>query len=253
MYQVFLSKKNEDFGISYDKAFMECVPSLSIDVAVMEKSAVVSLVPAAFSWTDLGSFDAISTISHDVSLDMDVSSLQYSVNSNNNKVFSYKPKRSYSFIGLDDIIAVDTPDTLMLVKSNCSEQVKDLTQLIKNKVPEQFSDPDEPIRPWGYFEVLHDSENYKLKHIHVSPGKRLSLQKHSHRSEHWVVVKGEAYVEVDDKMYTLQVGESVDIPKGAVHRLSNQGEAVLTILESQFGDYLGEDDIVRLEDDYSRV
>lgn len=159
-------------------------------------------------------------------------------------------------IGVDDLIVVDTDDAVLIARKGFSQEVKDVvTMLQKGTAPENEMTVLHTTvhRPWGTYTILEESEGYKVKEIQVKPGKRLSLQKHKHRSEYWVVVKGEAVIQVGEIEYKKKTGESVFIPAGEMHRLTNQGSEIVVIIETQTGDYLGEDDIIRIEDDFNRI
>lgn len=233
---------------------MKKIPSNSIDYAVMEKSDRVYVVASDIGWTDLGSYDAICDI---VEIDENGNSKDekiVQVKSKNNLVIS--ANRKIALAGVENLIVVDTDDALLVSAKGFSQDVKGIVDILKDG-----SDRDNELtilhttveRPWGTYRVLHESDGYKVKEIVVKPGKRLSLQKHAHRGENWVVVKGEALVQIGDTEYLKKSGESAFIPAGALHRLSNKGEVPLIIIETQSGDYLGEDDIIRVEDDYKRI
>ncbi|HOU83598.1 MAG TPA: mannose-1-phosphate guanylyltransferase/mannose-6-phosphate isomerase [Spirochaetota bacterium] len=244
-------KNNRTIRIQPDK--MKLIPSDSIDYAVMEKSKNVSVVASDIGWTDLGSFDSISDIKvkdeNGNSFDGDV----ISIKSKNNLVFS--GNRNMSLIGVDDLIIVDTSDALCIMKKGFSQDVKEVVSRLQNSTPQ---DKELTIlhstvhRPWGTYTVLEESKRFKIKKIVIKPGKRISLQKHLHRSEHWVVVSGTANVHSggDDKV--ICKNESIYIPIGVNHRLSNEGKIDLVIIETQVGEYVGEDDIIRIDDDYKR-
>ena len=226
------------------------IPEESIDYAVMERSEKIRIVPVDMQWNDLGSFESV----HEV-LDRDENGNTVNKNyipfdSKNNLVIS--EDRMVSTIGVDDLLIIDTRDALMIAKSGSGQRVKDVV----NRLKEMGSDlPDYHVtthRPWGTYTILEESSGYKIKRIVVKPGKRLSLQKHFHRSEHWVVVNGTAVVRVGEEEKLVRTNESIYIPIGDVHRLHNPGNVDLVLIEVQVGEYLGEDDIVRIEDDFKR-
>ena len=211
------------------------IPEGSIDYAVMEKSNIVKVIPSDIGWSDVGSFDALAD--------------ELPNDKNNNFVISPKV---VELIGVKDIIVVDTEDALLVAKKGSSQKVKGIVQRLKK---EGSALPDIHLtgyRPWGSYTILEEGTGYKIKHIEVKPGERLSLQKHYHRNEHWVILSGSATVTVNEDVFTVNPNESTYIKAGDVHRLENQGKLPLLIIEVQVGEYTGEDDIVRLEDDYVR-
>ena len=215
---------------------MSDIPEDSIDYAVMEKSAKVRVVPADIGWSDVGSFDALAQ--------------ELTNDTYNNLVISDK---HVELLGISDSIIVDTSDALLVVKKGESQKVKEIVQRLKKKSRELTKLHHLVHRPWGTYEVLYAHQNYKIKRIVVSPGKRLSLQKHLHRNEHWIVVRGEATVQVGDTISIVKENESTYIKQNEIHRLSNNTNDDIVLIEAQVGSYTGEDDIIRLEDDYRRA
>ncbi|MBA1419615.1 MAG: mannose-1-phosphate guanylyltransferase/mannose-6-phosphate isomerase [Epsilonproteobacteria bacterium] len=226
--------------ISHDD--MMAIPEDSIDYAVMEKSDNVKVIAADIDWSDLGSFE---------SLDEEIESSQkvISIDSSNNLILS--PKQ-VATIDVYDLIIVDTADALLVSKKGSSQKVKEVVKVLKENNSELPNIHVTAHRPWGTYTILDESQGYKVKRIVVKPGKRLSLQKHHHRSEHWVIVSGTAMVTRGTEEYIVKANESTYIPMGEVHRLENVGKIPLVMIEAQVGEYVGEDDIVRLEDDYQR-
>ncbi len=230
---------------------MRAIPADSIDYAVMEKSARVKVVPSAIDWSDLGSFDALY---EELPKDRDGNTQNehlININSHNNLVLS--ADKQIATIDIDDLIIIDTPDALLVSKKGSSQKVKDVVSRLKTQKSELTQIHTLAHRPWGTYEVLLDHENYKIKRIVVKPGKRLSLQKHFHRNEHWIVVSGTATVTVGDEVKLIRPNESTYIKMGEVHRLENQGKIPVVLIEAQVGEYTGEDDIVRIEDDFKRA
>lgn len=227
------------------------IPEDSIDYAVMEKSSKVKVVPSDIDWSDVGSFDALcKELPHD-SFGNTVSEHFIAVNSNNNMIMA--DGRLIATIDVDDLIIIDTSDALLVTKKGSSQHIKEIVARIKEKGLQLHHIHDTAYRPWGTYTILENEPNYKIKKIVVKPGKRLSLQKHFHRSEHWIVVSGTALVEIDGKEAIVRANESTFIPMGMLHRLSNPGKMNLILIEAQVGEYTGEDDIIRLEDDYARI
>ena len=235
------AKNGDMIRISHND--MSAIPEDSIDYAVMEKSDKVKVIPSDIDWSDLGSFE---------SLDEEIPSSQkvIAIGSENNLVLSTK---QVATIDVNDLVIIDTPDALLVSKKGSSQKVKEVVKILKEQNSEL---PDIHVtahRPWGTYTILDESKGYKVKRIVVKPGKRLSLQKHQHRSEHWVVVSGTALVTKGTQEYSVQANESTYIPMGEVHRLENVGKIDLVMIEAQVGEYVGEDDIVRLEDDFKRT
>ena len=227
--------------ISHDD--MSAIPEDSIDYAVMEKSDKVKVIPSDIDWSDLGSFE---------SLDEEIDSSQSVINidSKNNLILS--PKQ-VAAIDVEDLIIIDTADALLVSKKGSSQKVKKVVKRLKEENSELPNIHVTAHRPWGTYTILDESNGYKVKRIVVKPGKRLSLQKHHHRSEHWIVVSGTALVTKGTEEYTVNANESTYIPKGEIHRLENIGKIPLVMIEAQVGEYVGEDDIVRIEDDFKRT
>ena len=224
---------------------MSKIPEDSIDYAVMEKSKIVKVVPSDIGWSDLGSFDAIES---EV-----LSAKGYEVDSRDNFYYSDDKKKVIATIGLEDFIVVDTKDALLISKKGQTQKVKEIVNQIKHSsLSEVLHTHSLVYRPWGTFETLIEDSGYKIKRIVVKPNGRLSLQKHFHRNEHWIVVSGTATVTVGDKKYLVRPNESTYIKMGEVHRLENEGKIPVVLIEAQVGEYTGEDDIIRIEDDYKR-
>lgn len=222
---------------------------ISIDYAIMEKSQRLALLKVDFAWNDVGSFDALKDEYPKDSDDNASNGEILAVESQNNFILSNKLT---AILGIKDLIVVDTADCLMISKSGESQKIREIVKTLKSKNSEIVKIHNIAYRPWGSYQVLLESEFYKIKQIIVRPKKRLSLQKHFHRNEHWIVVRGSAVVNLDCKEFILRTNESTYIPMGSTHRLSNEGKIELVIIEVQVGEYLGEDDIVRLDDDFNR-
>ncbi len=225
------------------------IPEDSIDYAVMEKSQKVKVVPSDIEWSDVGSFDALY---EELPKDENGNSLNnkhISIDSKNNLIQGID--KYIATIDVEDLIIVDTGDALLVSKKGSSQKVKQVVAEIK-KTTELHNIHLTGYRPWGRYTVLEDTPGYKIKRIEVNPGKRLSLQKHYHRNEHWIVVSGTATVTVGDKTMLIRPNESTYIKMGEIHRLANDGKIPVILIEAQVGEYTGEDDIVRLEDDFKR-
>ncbi|DAB28536.1 MAG: mannose-1-phosphate guanylyltransferase/mannose-6-phosphate isomerase [Sulfurimonas sp. RIFOXYD12_FULL_33_39] len=238
-----------DNTIKIKKDDMLEIPEDSIDYAVMEKSSKVKVVPSDIGWSDVGSFDALYEELPKDENGNTVNKNYVQIESKNN--FIYGCERKIATVDIEDLIVVDTGDALLISKKGSSQKVKNIVNKIRND-SQLHNIHLTAHRPWGTYTILEDNPKYKIKRIEVKPGGRLSLQKHFHRSEHWTVVSGTAVVTLGEKEIPLRANESIHIPMGELHRLENCGKLNLVIIETQIGDYLGEDDIVRVEDDYKR-
>ena len=225
------------------------IPENSIDYAVMEKSDRVKVVPANIEWSDLGSFDSLFDELPKDENNNTKNEKHISIDSKNNLV--YGKDRYIATIDVEDLIIVDSGDSLLVSKKGSSQKVKQVVAEIK-KTTQLHNIHLTGYRPWGSYTILEDTLGYKIKRIEVKPGKRLSLQKHYHRNEHWIVVSGTATVTVGEKTFLLRPNESTYIKMGEVHRLANNGKIPVVLIEAQVGEYTGEDDIIRIEDDFCR-
>ena len=226
------------------------IPDDSIDYAVMEKSSLVKVVPSDIGWSDVGSFDALyNELPQDTNGNTQ-NSKHIAIDSKNNLVIG--EERAIATVDVEDLIIVDSGDALLISKKGSSQKVKQVVQKLKEHNSHLPNIHLTAHRPWGTYTVLEDTPGYKIKRIIVKPGKRLSLQKHYHRNEHWIVVSGTATVTVGDETKIIRPNESTYIKMGEVHRLANNGVIPVVLIEAQVGEYTGEDDIVRLEDDFKR-
>lgn len=225
------------------------LPEISVDYGIIEKAKNVCVVPLNTLWNDLGSFDAIYEV-YDKDKDENAVKGEFiGVDSSKNLVMT---KRLTALVGVENLAVVDSGDALLIAKRGETQKVKEIFKILKSKGDERAITDKTSYRPWGEYTVLEEGERYKIKHIVVLPKKRLSLQMHYHRSEHWIVVRGMAKIVVDGKERFLRSGESTFIPSGFTHRIENPGKLPLEIVEVQIGEYLGEDDIERFEDDFGR-
>lgn len=229
---------------------MANIPEDSIDYAVMEKSNIVKVIPSNISWSDVGTFDSLYEELEKDENNNTINENHISIDSKNNLV--YGSERKIATVDIEDLIIIDTGDALLISKKGSSQKVKKVVEKLKEKNSQLHNIHLTGYRPWGTYTVLEESNGYKIKKIEVNPGKRLSLQKHKFRNEHWIVVNGIATVEVDTQKFLLNENESTYIRAGQIHRLSNNTNAPLVIIEVQVGNYTGEDDITRLEDDFKR-
>ncbi len=247
-------EQGHEVRIAADK--MQAIPEDSIDYAVMERSNKVKVVPCDLGWSDLGSFDSLydelktDDQANAVLLRGDKPLMPISIDAKNNLVITRD--KQIALIDVEDLLVVDTTDSILISKKGSSQKVKQVVAEIKRTQPELAEVHRLAYRPWGSYEVLVNTEGYKVKRIVVKPGGRLSLQKHFHRNEHWIVVSGTALVTVDENRFLVRPNESTYIKMGQVHRLENEGKIDLVMIEVQVGEYTGEDDIVRIEDVYGR-
>lgn len=233
-------------------------PDISIDYAVMERADNVTLVPARFGWSDVGSWPAVAQAhAADASGNTFVEApgtefVAVDTRDTHIQVHSHGPK-VVATVGVKDLVIVDTPDALLVAHKNAAQKVKTVVDALKERKHDSTHLPAAVPRPWGTYATLKEETGYKVKRITVNPGQSLSLQYHHQRAEHWVVVKGTANVQVGDAEHTTLPGQYRYIPLKEQHRLTNIGPDELVLIEVQCGDYLGEDDIVRLADTYGRA
>jgi len=242
------ASKDEIIRIRHDD--MMSIPEDSIDYAVMEKSDIVKVIPSNINWSDVGSFDSLFEELPKDKNGNTKNDKHISIDSKNNLV--YGNERVIATVDVEDLIIIDTGDALLVSKKGSSQKVKKVVEKLKETNSQLHNIHLTGHRPWGTYTVLEDSSGYKIKRIEVKPGKRLSLQKHFHRNEHWIIVSGTAIVTIEDKVFHLNPNESTYIKAGQLHRLENQGILPLVLIEAQVGEYTGEDDIVRVDDDFQR-
>jgi len=228
-------------------------PSISVDYGLIEKMDKVYGAPMVMEWNDLGNF---TTFYDRYNTKQDESGNVYfndeiMLDSKNNLVYSEGDK-AVAMIGLSDIVVIDQKDALLVCKRDQSPRVKDVVDILKDKKDQRADHHLTVYKPWGAYTILEEDRFYKVKRLTVLPGKRLSYQMHYHRNEHWIVVAGTAIVMINDVENIVRSGESIYIRSGEKHRLINSGNLLLEVIEVQNGQYLGEDDIVRYEDDYIR-
>ena len=243
------AERDSDF-LRLDKDAFSAAPKVSIDVAVMERTGRAAVVPAAIGWNDVGSWSSLwqagpqdkqgNVSSGDVKLH------------NSANCYVRSEKGMVALVGTEDLIVIATDDAILVANKDCAQDVKTLVEELKADGRAEYSSHTHVYRPWGEYRTVDSGDRFQVKQIIVKPGGRLSLQYHHHRAEHWIVVEGAARVTCGDKVSMLNENDSTYIPVGSKHRLENPGETPLRIIEVQSGSYLGEDDIVRLEDLYGR-
>ncbi|AVQ00141.1 mannose-1-phosphate guanylyltransferase/mannose-6-phosphate isomerase [Ahniella affigens] len=227
------------------------VPDISIDYAIMERATHRAVVPAAFDWSDIGSWNALADL-----VDADEVGnrrLGNAVFVGAARNYVQSPKRVIAAVGVSDLMIIDTDDALLVAHREQSQSVKQVVDALKQAKHHSTELHTTVYRPWGSYTVLEDADDCKVKRLVVKPGHVLSLQKHHRRSEHWTVVSGTALVRIGDQEFDLRQNQSCYIPIDTLHRLENRTDQDLALIEVQCGDYFGEDDIVRLEDRYGRV
>ncbi|KXS32060.1 MAG: Mannose-1-phosphate guanylyltransferase/mannose-6-phosphate isomerase [Candidatus Gallionella acididurans] len=244
------SRKAGTFQQAVEKHF-QAMPSISIDYGVLEKSSRVSLVPCDIGWNDVGSWQAVLEIA---AKDANGNALQGNIIALDCKNSLIRAeKRLVAAIGVEDLCVIETADAILISKSDQAQRVREVVDVLHQRGSTEHVYHAKVNRPWGSYTVLEeDQDGFKIKRIEVAPGARLSLQSHKQRSEHWVVVSGTATVTNGDEVFTVNKNQSTYIPIGSKHRLENRGSEPLHIVEIQVGEYLGEDDIQRFEDNYGR-
>jgi mannose-1-phosphate guanylyltransferase len=241
--------KDHDFLRITESAFVQC-PSESIDYAVMENTDDAVVVPMDAGWSDIGSWASL----------WDISEKDYNGNAAHGDVKFHEVNNSYvrtdgklvAAIGVDDLVIVSTKDAVVVAHKDSVQHVKGIAKQLKRERRIEWEHHREVYRPWGKYDLIDNGKGYQVKRLTVKPGAKLSVQMHHHRAEHWVVVSVTATVTNGDKTFTLYKNESTYIPVGTVHALENRGTSLLEIIEIQSGSYLGEDDIVRFQDNYGR-
>jgi mannose-1-phosphate guanylyltransferase / mannose-6-phosphate isomerase len=237
------------------KAEFAAIPSESVDYAAMEhcpgSSFPVKMVPLDAGWNDLGAWDAVwNVLPKDEAGNAHVGDV---LTTDSRNTLVHATSRLVSLVGVENLIVVETPDAVLVADKSRSQDVKHIVEALGRSQREERSLHRKVHRPWGWYDSIDEGGRFKVKRIQVKPKASLSLQKHHHRAEHWIVVKGTAEITCGDQVLTLTENQSTHIPLGQVHRLANPGTIALEIIEVQSGSYLGEDDIVRFEDTYGRA
>ena len=257
-YQPSLSRGIEKIGrlieqgasrAAIDEAY-RALPAVSIDTGVMEQSTKAAVVPVTFRWSDVGSWGSLDEVAKKNKAGNVLGGRVVDIDSQRSII--YGDRRVVATIGLTDMVVVDTPDATLVCQKSRAQDVKQIVEMLKKQGAPEHLEHVTVHRPWGSYTVLEEGLGYKVKRVTVNSGGRLSLQMHHKRSEHWVVTAGTARVTRGDEVFDLHVGQSTAIPVETKHRLENPGQDTLHIIEVQNGPYLGEDDIVRFQDDYGR-
>ena len=241
----------DDIGfLRLDPEAFAKAPQKSIDYAVMEKTDRMAVIEGHFRWSDIGSWDAIFDIARRDAAGNAIHGTAMAVDTRNCVIHS--DERLVAVLGADDLVVVSTADAVLVLPRARAQDVRELVAKLKAAQRPEATEHRRGHRPWGYYDSIDRGERFQVKRIVVHPGGTLSLQKHHHRAEHWVVVRGTAEVTIGENVRSVHENESIYIPIGAVHRLANRGKIPLELIEVQTGSYLGEDDIVRLDDVYKR-
>lgn len=243
------AREDLDFLV-LDAAWFTQAPKKSIDYAVMERTEKAAVMPADIGWSDIGSWAAVGALSspdHHGNVMRGEGVIMDATN-----VYLRSDEGLTAVVGVSDVIVVNTGDATLVVAASAANRVKELVERLKLEGRREPLEHRRVYRPWGYYQTIDLGDRYQVKRISVKPGAALSLQKHHHRSEHWIVVRGAAEVTVDEQSKLVHENESIYLPIGCVHRLVNPGKIDLELIEVQTGSYLGEDDIVRIEDRYNR-
>ncbi|MDR3408142.1 MAG: mannose-1-phosphate guanylyltransferase/mannose-6-phosphate isomerase [Methylovirgula sp.] len=244
------ARKDLDF-LLLDKEAFSRAPKISIDYAVMEHTDKAAVVPADIGWSDVGTWAAVYELSEHDAQGNSVRGNGIVLDASNVHIRS--DEHLTTVVGVDNVIVVTTQDAVLVLDRAHGDKVKQLVDRLKAENRREALEHKRSYRPWGYYQSVDNGPRYQVKRIVVKPGARLSLQKHFHRAEHWIVVRGTAEVTRNNEVIQVHENESVYLPIGAVHRLANPGKIDLELIEVQTGSYLGEDDIVRIEDVYNRV
>lgn len=246
-----VAKAGSDLGfVTLDPESFGAAKPISIDYAVMEKTSLAAVVPVSCGWSDVGSWHAVWELSDK---DPEGNAARGSAVFEDSRNCNVATDRALVALeGVDDLVVVATQDAILVSRQKDANGLKRLVAKLKSVAPQVTEDHIRVHRPWGSYQSVDNGDRHQVKRIIVKPGSRLSLQKHHHRSEHWIVVRGTALVTINDLVKTVHENESIYIPMGAVHRLENPGKILLELIEVQTGSYFGEDDIIRIEDDYRR-
>jgi len=244
------AKVDLDF-VRLDKGIFSTCPADSIDYAVMEKTDKAVVIPLDAGWNDVGSWSALWDVTEKDSFGNAISGDVLTVDTRNS--FIHAQSKLVAVVGVQDLVVVETDDAVMIAPKDRVQEVKEIVAQLKERGRREADVHRKAYRPWGHYDLVDTGERHQTKRIVVKPGGKLSVQKHHHRAEHWVVVKGTALVTKGDEKLLITENESTYIPLGIVHCLENPGVIPLEIVEVQSGSYLGEDDIVRFGDQYGRV
>lgn len=245
------SKIDLDFLRLEPKSWSKC-ENISLDYAIMEKIKNISVFPFNGKWSDLGDWEAVWEEMKPNKDGVSLSKNAHEINCKNSLLRSENKNQEIVGIGLNNIIGIAMPDAVLVANKNQTQHIKKIVKDLKEKKITQADTHTKSFRPWGWFESLTTSDNFQVKIIHVNPDSSLSLQSHNYRSEHWVIVKGTPIITIGKEIKSIHEGESIFVPKGVKHRIENKEKIPNILIEVQIGSYLGEDDIIRYDDIYSR-
>lgn len=252
--QESIKKSKKDLGfLRLDPDAWSKSKNVSIDYAIMEKVKNLSVVPFNELWSDLGSWESVWKIMNPNKDGVSLSSHAHAFECKNSLLRSGNKNQEIIGLGLENIIAVATHDAVLVANKDKVQDIKKIVSTLKSKKISQSTNSFKEYRPWGWFEIINKSTNYQVKKIHVNPQSSLSLQSHNHRSEHWIIVRGKAKITIQKETKLMRKGESIFVPKRSIHKIENPYKLSLKLIEIQLGSYLGEDDIIRYEDIYSRL
>lgn len=255
VHDAWVHAKQDDRFVRPEPAGFVQTPSISADYAVLEhcpgSEFAIEVVPLDAGWSDLGAWDAVWEVGQKDGMGNVTHGDTIMVQTRDTLI--HANYRLVGTVGVEDLVVVETADAVLIGKRSQAQLVKEMVQSIEHREREEHLLHRKVHRPWGWYDSLDEGENFKVKRILINPGASISLQKHHHRAEHWIVVRGQGEVTCDDKVVTLGPNQSTYIPQGSIHRLANRTAEPLEIIEVQSGSYLGEDDIVRYEDHYGRT
>jgi mannose-1-phosphate guanylyltransferase/mannose-6-phosphate isomerase len=237
--------------VRLDAAAFAQAPKTSIDYAVMERTRLAGVLPVSFAWSDVGTWDAVWSVLDQDGAGNAVRGRVELIETRGSLVHS-EGEQITAVVGLEDVVVVSSPDAVLVTSKAKAGQVKDLVGVLRAKGYPEAEAHQRMYRPWGWYQRIDIGERFQVKRIQVSPGGRLSLQKHYHRAEHWVVVRGTAEVTLNERVVLVHENEAIYLPIGSMHRLTNPGKIPLELIEVQVGSYTGEDDIIRVDDVYGR-
>lgn len=251
-FKKYAPEINDMLELSFDEmiANFNDMPDISIDYSIAERSKRMTVLPVDVFWNDIGSWDSLYDVVDKDEKGNAKMADAITIDTKNTLIISNK--RLISTIGLEDSLIIDTDDAILIAKKGETQRVREIVNILNNSKRKEALEHVTTYRPWGSYTILEEGARYKIKRIVVNPGARLSLQMHYHRSEHWVVIKGAAKVTIGDKESYIHENESIYVPKSTLHKLENPGKVLLEIIEVQNGEYVGEDDIVRIDDIYGR-
>ncbi len=248
-----LENANKSTFLKLEKESFDKIKANSVDYAILEKTKKLAAVKGNFVWNDIGSWQSIYDVAEKDKEANVVFGKNITLENSKNTVVFTQGKKQISLLDVQNIVVIDTEDAVLVANLETSQNVKKLVQRLKKEKKEIVEKSATGHRPWGYYKIIIEEKNYKSKQVVVYPYAQISVQYHNHRAEHWVIVRGEALVSIDGKEQKLLANQSVYIPKTVIHTIKNTGLENLVFIEVQTGDYLEEDDIVRLKDNYGRV